>query len=310
MRRVLIAAAGLALAASPAFAQVDPDDTPPPATSTPGGDAGTGSAAPGATASAAIGLGGTPIISRSLTLPGGRVGIYGDLDFVRTSKASVTIVNGMPQTTTTSANALGIHLGGGYGINDQLTVGAEYAFSLADFELRGPLALYGSYGIYSKGKLTIGVTGALGFDFTATTTDPMTMMTSSTVNVALALGAAVRYAITPQIALYTGNPIAPGILGSQLELAFNNSAPITLNIPIGAAFQATPQLYAFAQTELVNIGLAHSGTTFLFADFLPLEIGGFYTVNKNLDLGATFNFGDLEHGVNALNLDVAARYYD
>src|SRR6185312_1338016 len=117
MRRVLIAAAGLALAASPAFAQVDPDDTPPPATSTPGGDAGTGSAAPGATASAAIGLGGTPIISRSLTLPSGKFGVYGDLDFLRISKTTTTVTGtGMTQTTTASTNSLGIHLGGGYGI--------------------------------------------------------------------------------------------------------------------------------------------------------------------------------------------------
>lgn len=310
MRRVLIAAFGLALAASPAFAQVDPDEAPPPPPTNSGGDA-SGSGAPGATAPSAKALGGTPIIDRALTLPIGKFGVYGDLDFLRISVTEAgPPVNGMPTTVTASSNSLGLHLGAGYGVNDQLTVGLEYAFALADFEIKGPLSLYGSYSLFQAGKLTIGVTGALVFNFDATTLDTTTNMPSSTVDVALSLGAAVRYALTPQIALYTGNPIAPGILGSQLALGFNNHGAIALDIPIGAAWQATPQVYAFAQTELVNIGISNSSTTFLFADFLPLEIGGFYTYSKNLDLGATLDFGDLEHGVNALAFGVAARYYN
>jgi hypothetical protein len=330
-REVWIVVASL-FAASPAFAQADPDQ---PATPSTGGDDANGSgapstAAPGATAAVGA-LGGTPIIDRPLTLNAGKIGAYADLDILRTTVDTVTVVNGTPMTTTASNTALGLHLGAGYGVNNDLTVGLEYAFSLAnDFEIKGPLSLYGSYSLFHKDKLTVGVSGVLIFDFDGESVDSMGNV-SSTVDVSLSLGAGVRYANTPSIALYTGNGqeygpsgdvglVAPGILGSQLLLGFNNGAPIVFSVPIGVAWQATPQIYAFAQTELfdvVHVSVTEGTTTvsntssnFLFADYIPLEIGGFYTVNHNLDVGAALNFGDLKNGVDALAFSLAARYYN
>ncbi|HEX4454057.1 MAG TPA: hypothetical protein VH143_24505 [Kofleriaceae bacterium] len=331
-REVWILAASL-FAASPAFAQADPDQ---PATPTTGGDDanGAGSGAPSTAAPAAMAagtLGGAPIIDRPLTLNAGKVGAYADLDILRTSVETVTVVNGTATTTSASNTGLGLHLGAGYGVNNDLTVGLEYAFSLAnDFEIKGPLSLYGSYSLFHKDKLTVGVSGVLIFDFDGESVDTMGNV-SSTVDVSLSLGAGVRYAITPSIAIYTGNGqeygpsgdaglVAPGILGSQLLLGFNNGAPIVFSVPVGVAWQATPQVYAFAQTELFdvvhvsetvgNTTVSNTASNFLFADYIPLEIGGFYTVNHNLDLGAALNFGDLENGVDALAFTLAARYYN
>jgi hypothetical protein len=320
-------------AAGNAFAQADPDQPLPAAN---GGDDANGSgassmAAPGAGTAAAMGLGGTPIIDRPLTLNAGKIGAYADLDILRTSVTTVTVVNGVAQSTSESNTGLGLHLGAGYGVNNDLTVGLEYAFSLAnDFEIKGPLSLYGSYSVFHKDKLTVGVSAALIFDFDGESVDSMGNV-SSTVDVSLSLGAGARYAITPSIAIYTGNGndygstgdiglVAPGILGSQLLLGFNNGAPIVFTLPVGVAWQATPQVYAFAQTEIFdvvhvsetvgNTTASATNSNFLFANYIPLEIGGFYTVNHNLDIGAALNFGDLENGVDALAFTIAARYYN
>jgi opacity protein-like surface antigen len=314
-------------AASPAFAQADPDQ---PATPSPGGgdDAnGTGSgapstAAPGATAAGGQ-VGGAPIIDRPLTLNASKIGAYADLDILRESAGN------------TSNTSLGLHLGAGYGVSDALTVGLEYQFSLAnDFEIKGPLSLYGSYSIFRNDKLTVGLSAALIFDFDAVTFNS-DGTTSDSVDVALSLGAGARYKLTPSIALYTGNAndfgatsdvglVAPSILGSQLLLGFNNGAPVVFQLPIGVAWQATPQVYAFAQTEIFDVvhesitettmagtvSVSNTSSNFLFANYIPLEVGGFYTVNKNLDIGAALNFGDLENGVDALAFTIAARYYN
>jgi hypothetical protein len=306
MRQVWILAASL-FAASPAFAQADPDQ---PATPSPGGgDDANGSGAPSTAAPGAMAagtLGGAPIIDRPLTLNAGKVGIYGDLDIDHVS-VSVTVGT---MTESSSNTGLLLHFGGGYGINNDLTVGAEYAFSLANpTSGDGPISLYGSYSLYNKDKLSIGMTGTLVFDI-ASTTDAMTMMSSTSVDVALEIGAAVRYKLTPSLALFTGSPIAPGILGNQLSIGFNNSGPIELAIPIGIAWQATPQIYAWADTELINIGISNSSTTLLFKDYIPLELGAFYTVGKNLDVGADLDFGDLKNGVDVLVFGIAARYYN
>jgi hypothetical protein len=327
-REVWIVAVSL-FAASPAFAQADPDQ---PATPSTGGDDanGPGSGAPStaATSVAAGTLGGTPIIDRPLTLNAGKIGAYADLGIVRISSS----VDVMGMTESSSNTNLGLHLGAGYGINNDLTVGLEYAFSLAnDFEIKGPLSLYGSYSVFHKDKLTIGLSAALIFDFDAETVDSMGNV-SDTVDVSLSLGAGARYAVTPSIAIYTGNGqgygatgdvglVAPGILGSQLLLGFNSGAPIVFALPVGVGWQATPQIYAFAQTEIFDVvhvsgptvmGVSTSVTNsdFLFANFIPLEIGGFYTVNHNLDVGAALNFGDLENGVDALAFTLSARYYN
>ena len=53
---------------------------------------------------------------------------------------------------------------------------------------------------------------------------------------------------------------------------------------IGLALQATPQVYAFLQTDIARFGISNSSNAFLFADFIPLDLGLFYAASHQLDV--------------------------
>lgn len=293
----LVLAAGLLLCGGTAFAQVEDPSAPP------SGD-------PAVVAPPPVELVGwsDAIIDRPLTMPKGKIGVYGDLAILRLS--STTTVGGVSMTSVVTAEGLGI--GGGYGIDDKLEVGAEYSFSLNSFEIKGPLSLYGSYAVFQKGKLTIGASGALIIDLNGgTTVDPVTGASSTNVNLALIAGVGARYKLTDKIAVYTGNPIAPGILGSQIHIGLNNSGPVGIDLPVGAAIQATPQLYAWVQTNLAHIKIANDSNSLIFSDFIPVEIGAlFAAVPHKVDVGAALDIPDLEHSPgDALVFSVLGRLY-
>jgi opacity protein-like surface antigen len=293
--KILVGASLLCLA-SIASAQDAPDPAaPPPDGTTP----------PAATTTASGGgvMWGDAIINRPLTMPKGKVGIYGDLDV---SRISVTV-----GTMTSSATAEGLHVGFGYGVDDKLEIGAEYAFSLHDFEIKGPLTLYGAYSLYSQGKLTIGGSADLLVNFNGFgTVDPMTGAQSSSTDLSLQAGLGIRYMLTDKVAVYTGNPIAPGPLGQHLSIGLNNSGPISLDIPVGLALQATPQVYAFLQTNIAHFGISNDSNAFLFADFIPVDIGLYYAASHQLDVGAFLNLPDLKNAkFDVLEFGIGARYY-
>jgi hypothetical protein len=293
---VLISAATLLCGIQSAFAQAEdpaappPDGTTPPATTTT-----TTAAGPIAWVDA--------IIDRPLTMPKGKVGLYGDLDILRVS----TTVAGM----TASSTAEGLHLGFGYGVDDKLEVGAEYAFTLHDFEIKGPLTLYGSYALFHKDKLTIGASADLRIDFNGVgSVDTTTGAVSSSTNLALEAGLGIRYKVAEKIAVFTGSPIAPGPLGQHLHIGLNNSGPISFDIPVGLALQATPQLYAWVQTNIAHIKFANDSNAFLFADVIPLQIGALFAASHQLDVGAFLNLPDLENAqFDILQFGIMGRYY-
>ena len=294
----LVMAAGLLLCGGTAFAQVE-DPSAPPA----GGDPAVMAPPP----PTMVGWS-DAIIDRPLTMPKAKIGLYGDLDILRLSSTSGTGAAAM--TTVLTAEGLGI--GGGYGIDDKLEIGAEYHFSLNSFEIKGPLALYGSYSVYQMGKLTIGASGALVINLEGTTTfDPATMTTNTSTDLSLIGGVGARFKLTDKIAIYTGNPIAPGILGSQIHIGLNNSGPVGIDLPVGAAIQATPQLYAWVQTNLAHIKIANDSNYLLFSDFIPVQVGAlFAAVPHKVDIGATLNIPDLEHSPgDALEFSLLGRLY-
>ncbi|MEO6775515.1 MAG: outer membrane beta-barrel protein [Kofleriaceae bacterium] len=298
--KILIGAT-LLCAASIASAQDAPDPAAPPPDGT--ADGTTPPTTTTTTAPAGGAMWGDEIISRPLTMPKSKVGVYGDLDIAR---FSVTV-----GTVTDSSTSEGLHLGFGYGVDDKLTVGAEYAFALHDFEIKGPLTLYGSYSLYHAGKLTIGGSADLLIDFNgAGSVNVMTGAVSSSTDLALQAGLGVRYMLTDKVAVYTGSPIAPGPLGQHLSIGLNNSGPITFDIPVGVALQATPQVYAYLQTDVARLGISNSSNAFLFADFIPLDLGVYYTASKALDVGAFLNLPDLKNAkFDVLEFGIAARYY-
>jgi hypothetical protein len=297
MKRVNVASlAGVLLfIGGNAFAQAEDPAAPPPDPN---------AAAPAAPAAGGSMMGWTDaVINRPLTMPKGKVGIYGDLDVAR---ISVTVA-GM----TASATSEGLHAGFGYGVDDKLEIGAEYALSLHDFEAKGPLTLYGAYSLYHEGKLTIGASADLVVDFNgAGAIDPVTMQATSSTNLALEAGLGVRYMLTDKIAAFTGSPIAPGPLGQHLHIGLNNSGPISIDLPVGVALQATPQLYAYIETNIAHIKLANSSNAIIFADDIPLTIGALFAASHNLDVGAFLNLPDLENSqFDVLVFGLQARYY-
>jgi len=298
MKRVNVASlAGVLLfIGGNAFAQAEDPAAPPPDPN----------ATPAVVAPAGGMMGWTDaVINRPLTMPKGKVGIYGDLDVLRIS-TSVT-VGGM--TTTASATAEGLHAGFGYGIDDKLEIGAEYRFSLHDFEIKGPLTLYGAYSLYHQGKLTIGGSADLVVDLNGQGVDSMGMATSST-NLALEAGLGIRFMLTDKIAVYTGSPIAPGPLGQHLHIGLNNSGPVSIDIPVGLALQATPQLYAYVSTNIAHIKLANDSNAIIFADVIPLDIGALFAASHNLDVGLFLNLPDLKNAqFDVLVFGLQARYY-
>ena len=81
-------------------------------------------------------------------------------------------------------------------------------------------------------------------------------------------------------------------------------------MPVGLALQATPQVYAFLQTDIARFGISNSSNAFLFADFIPLDLGLFYAASHQLDVGAFFDLPDLKNAkFDVLEFGIAARYY-
>jgi hypothetical protein len=106
-------------------------------------------------------------------------------------------------------------------------------------------------------------------------------------------------------------PTAGGILGQQLSIGLYSGAPITLDIPIGAGFQATPQIFAWVNTSIAHIKLSNSANAFIFADYIPLDIGANYRMSKNLQVEAYMALPDLENAqFDLLFFGVGARYYN
>lgn len=266
------------------------------------------------------------LIARPLTLPKGRAEFHGGLRIgaVTFPGADAT----MPDVKKTSQAFL---LGGTYGVSDKIEVGADYTLSINPGQLKGPLTFRGSYSALS-GKLDVAFAAALGVDFTETPT--AMMMSTTTTSASLQLGAWVRYHVTPKLAIFTGTPALPNSalslptrllsptdagLGRPLPpfqyqlLVGLSEAPSAIVLPVGVGFQATPAIYTFASLNLAHIGLtdgstpsAKTSTAFLFADFIPITLGGFYSLKK-ADVGVVFS-DDLSQGTGYLQLDFVLRY--
>lgn len=250
-----------------------------------------GQAPPPPVATVTEGVAVPSIIDRAIVLRKDAFAAHGDLLIAHTS---VTIA-GMTLSGTSEALALGA----GYGVTDQITAGASYAFTLNEFEIKGPLTAYGVFGLTDNGTLAVSAGADLGVDLAA--------------NNALAIhaGLAVRYKVAPTVALYTGNPYAPGPAGQHLAISLEDGGAKTFSFPVGVAVQATPQLYAFAQTNLATILLSDPGAgdrVRSFDDSIPLTLGAFFNVNKNIDAGGSFQT-DLHGIADFYVVTLGARYF-
>jgi len=243
---------------------------------------------------------------RPLTLPKGQIDVHGGLPL-----AVVTVPDIMMNKVSTTS--FGFAFGATYGFDDKTELGLDYAVSLSPGDIKGPLTLHGAYTLAKAAKYDFAVGGAF-------VVHPISAANTTTTYVALQLGAWFRYRATPKLSIFTGLPATPhpdvslarsGFafppMPYQLALGFNSGGAIALNLPVGVGIQAAPKVYVFAATNIANIKIANTANAFLFKDFIPLTLGGFYSINK-LDIGAEFS-DDLKQAGDYLAFTIMARYF-
>jgi len=257
-------------------------------------------------------IGTNPLVinERPLVLPKGKLSAHGGLRV-----GALTLPNGAGGTTSTTST--GLALGVNYGASDSAEVGLDYTAGLSPGSAKGPVALHGAYNAIN-GKLDLAVAAAFAIDFSGST-DPVTMQTTTKTSFALAIGAWARYRLSRKASVFTGVPALPNSTVSLTKLAFplpplpyqlaiglNNTGTVALDLPVGVGYQATPKIYAFGLLDLAHIRIANTENAFLFKDFIPLSLGGFYALDK-LDIGVLFS-DDLKQGTDYLRFDTVVRY--
>lgn len=290
-KNLFVAAALIAAPATSAFAQ-DADQSEEEGAT--GGAEGEATApttddSAGSVSATAEGGHASSIVDRSLTLGASKLAFQADVGIAHASLLGA------------SATSEGLLIGAGYGVNEKLTVGGTYGFTLNEFEIKGPLTLYGAYNITDNGKLS--VAGSVDIEV-----DPSGADTAFAIDA----GLAVRYKLAPKFAIYTGNPYTPGPSGQHLHIGLSGDESKTFAIPVGVAFQATPQLYLHVDTTVATISLSDPGMgsrVVSYGDVVPFGVGAWFNVNKNLDVGASFASLDLPHAGDFWTILIGGRYF-
>jgi hypothetical protein len=201
------------------------------------------------------------IIMRPMTTPMSQITVGGDLFL------------GFDPTT------MGLDVGAAYGVSDKIEVNGGYAFSLKDFEAKGDLHVEGAFNIMD-GNLGVAAQATLGYNLLLEGLDP------------LGAGARVRFRLNDQMAVVSpGNQLVVTL--DPVDVAGVEFSPIFLQLPVGFAYQASPQIYAFANTNLAVIEISDAETGFFGADFVPLSLGAFFSPSNTMDFGASLDLGDL-----------------
>lgn len=278
----------------------NPAEAPPPAFT---GESST--AAPPAAGPSAIN-------DRPLTLDKGRLEVHAGLPLTVVTLPTLT---GGSTTSTSAAFAFGAT----YGVADKVEIGGDYAISIHPGDIKGALSLHGAYIAIAKPTYDLAVGGAF-IVHPIEYQDPASQTTYTTTYVAIQGGAWFRYRAMPALTVFTGLPALPhpdlslsraGLafppMPYQLTIGLNNSGAVGLSLPVGVGYQATPNIYAFAATNIANIKIAHTSNALVFADFIPLTVGGFYSL-KQFDVGATFS-DDLKQPADYLTFSIVARYF-
>lgn len=214
------------------------------------------------------------IIDRPRTLPAGELQVGGDI--------SLWVVDGNPT---------GMTLGGAYGVNEKLEAGVSYGFALKEFEAKGSLDVHAAYSLLNAGNLTLAGDVGVGYNINGEALNP------------LGLGAELQYKLGPKMAIFSP--------GQQLEIGLEEPNAITLGLPVGFAYQASPALHVAALTEIANISLKDSTTTVILDDFTPLAVQVTYSPSNTLDLSAGIGLFDLLEGESYKHpiLNVGANLY-
>jgi hypothetical protein len=217
------------------------------------------------------------IINRPRTTPGGQITVGGDIGF---------------NLNPDAFSSVGMNLLGLYGVNDKLEVGASYNFALKEFEIKGDLGVGLAYSLLADDKLTVAATVSTGFQVV----DPSGIDP-------IALGAEVQFKVNDKIAVYS--PGGQIVIGLVDETGKGKS----INVPVGVGIQVNPQIFAHVDTNIATIGLDPSGSAFIFADFIPLQVGAFFSPSNTMDFGANIVWFDLKEFSDTIGATVDVRLH-
>ncbi|CAN5178451.1 hypothetical protein BH11MYX1_BH11MYX1_04440 [soil metagenome] len=241
------------------------------------------------------------VIDRPLTLPAGLGLVGADL-----------VLSTTPGTTGTEFAVLP-DLALGYGVTDDLeisTLTATYGFRASP---RGTLKGNLDVGIGYKllrgaldGKLEVVARAIVGYDIDGESFRP------------LRIGVQAEYNATPKFAILSHDTGALPVGGNAgIVIGLDNPAgmstaakPVYLTLPIGVAYQATPELWIEADTVLASSIKISNAPNQSIADVTPAFLTGIYnTMEGHLDLFGYAGFYDLQHASDSYSFGVGFRYY-
>jgi hypothetical protein len=225
------------------------------------------------------------VLARPLTLPKSLIRVGGAL------------------SANNDFSALGLTLQGGYGVSDDLEVFGSYAFSLKEFEAKGSLNAGVGYKILkgSAGdKLDGDVRVQAGYNVLGEGLNP------------LVAGLEARYKLSDKLAVYMPGTHLLVSLDDQVivvGMTTVSTKPIAFRVPVGVEFQATPELYVSAITQIANIDIKDSANAFIFADTTPLALTAVYNAKPNLDAFVGISTDLTNEPGDTLGFLVGANYY-
>ena len=268
--------AGLVAGTGVAFADGDGSDASGGPPAAPDANGGSAMAAPTPAAAPANWM---QMDSRPLTVPAGKLAIHIGVPFV--NETTVDVTTGNSSSTLDIIGSVGVT----YGVNDKLEVGANYTIPInPNGSVQGILTARAAYLAAHSEKLDFALAAALDVD------------TNTGNDTVVSVGAWVRYRAAPKLSIFTGQIpgtpefLSPGALitgigGNQFTAEVNNLNLVLLSIPVGAGYQVTPNVWAYAQTDLATFLLnPNSSQAFIFSDFIPVQVGAYYSMDK-IDVG-------------------------
>ncbi len=218
------------------------------------------------------------VILRPLTLPGG------------VFMVGVDIENNVNNFFDPAVITVGV----GYGITDDFELGfASYSFPTS-------AAGEGAIGANLGYKLARGAAG--GKMEAIARLSGGYLLALDGILLPLGLGVQVQYLVNEKIAVVTP--------GNQLLIGLEEPNPIGFDLPVGAGFQATPELFVALQTSLLSIAIKDAGdSTFIFADRTPIALTATYNVMPALDVHAGISMDLTNEPGDTFSILLGARYY-
>jgi hypothetical protein len=233
----------------------------------------------------------TAVSDRPYTLGAGKLELHGALP-----------ISGV--TGDTSA-LLGV--GVAYGATDSIQIGGDYAFQLApDVEAAGFFAGHVLIKVAHDAKMSAAVGGSI-FLSRALTDENVFLF---------GVGVALRLRLTPQLSLYTDTNVCGGciniagpVMGQGLIATGFGDTLAGFTIPVGASFQATPQLYLYGSTVIGAVLVSpETDSVLLFRDVIPIVAGAWYSASKQLEIGGAIT-SDLKDAGNNYFFELRARMF-